>query len=144
MKGFTLLELLIVVAIIAILAGLLLPALIHAICLGREGAARTLVTQIVNACKFYETNHGVYPPGDGSGSARLVRALSRPSSRNIPYYEFRAEDVLNDHIRNPVWTDEILYYRRNDPHPPADAKNPYSFDIWGADCRGDPEGISNW
>jgi prepilin-type N-terminal cleavage/methylation domain-containing protein len=60
--AFTLIELLTVIAIIAILMGLLFPALAAAKEQARRTAAGNAVRNIVNACKSYQTDYGKFPP----------------------------------------------------------------------------------
>ena len=60
--AFTLIELLTVIAIIAILMGLLFPALAAAKEQARRTAAGNTVRNIVNACKSYQTDYGKFPP----------------------------------------------------------------------------------
>ena len=74
--AFTLVELLTVIAIIAILMGLLFPAISGARDNARRADAGTMVRNIVNASKQYYNDYGKYPPiekalveskGSGSG-----------------------------------------------------------------------------
>ena len=60
--AFTLIELLTVIAIIAILMGLLFPALSAAKEQARRAAASTAVRSIVGACKSYYNDYGKFPP----------------------------------------------------------------------------------
>lgn len=94
-KGFTLVELLIVIAIIGILMALLFPAVGSAILAARRAQARNDAVQIVNACRAYETEYGVgvwgtntYTQVDGD----LLAALMGTNARRIiflevPYYK---------------------------------------------------------
>jgi prepilin-type N-terminal cleavage/methylation domain-containing protein/prepilin-type processing-associated H-X9-DG protein len=61
-RGFTLLEMLVVIAIIAILVALLLPALSAARSRARGTACRNLQRQIGLALQMYVSDHGWYPP----------------------------------------------------------------------------------
>ena len=61
-SAFTLIELLTVIAIIAILMGLLFPAIAAAKEQARRTAAGNTVRNIVNACKSYQTDYGKFPP----------------------------------------------------------------------------------
>ena len=72
LQGFTLLELLIVIAIIAILIALLLPAVQQA----RESARRTQcqnnLVQLGVALQHYNQTHGVLPPGCVNDSGPIL------------------------------------------------------------------------
>ena len=80
--AFTLIELITVIAIIAILMALLFPAVQGARESARRGKAGTVVRNIVNACKNYSTDYGKFPPvpgatgGGGGGGAEANQLLS--------------------------------------------------------------------
>ena len=78
--AFTLIELITVIAIIAILMALLFPARSGAREGARRGKAGTVVRNIVNSCKSYATDYGKYPPveeaKDGGGGAGGESTLS--------------------------------------------------------------------
>jgi prepilin-type N-terminal cleavage/methylation domain-containing protein len=60
--AFTLIELLTVIAIIAVLMGLLFPALSGAKEQARRADAGVALRNIVAACKSYQTDYGKFPP----------------------------------------------------------------------------------
>ena len=160
-KGFTLIELLIVVVIIALLAGLLLPALMKALCNARSGTASSLLNQLAQACKAYELDYAVYPPGKGQGSSDMVFYLQKKGAKQLPYFEFPLDmvDPGTKNVINPVFGNDgdplssFIYYRNNRVNSRsgsggtggsggsggsggagAPVVHPSSFDIWCAGC----------
>ena len=85
-KGFTLIELLVVISIIAILAGLLLPALSKARQRARETVATQAMQNIAVALESYRSDWGGYPRDDlfGSGDDAGSRTLAWFLCRKIP------------------------------------------------------------
>ena len=146
-RGFTLIELLIVIIIIALLMALILPALVKALCNARQAATKAMCEQLHTASKKYETDFAVYPPGDGTGSSELASFLGRPGPKQLEYFTFSQDMLINGDILNPTWPDngppaDIIYYRNNiDPasaggggggQPPVFFRA--SVDIWAAGC----------
>ena len=116
-----------------LLAFILLPTLC-----GLEGARREaavhLLSQLQLAVESYEQAFGEYPPGDGSGTRELLRAVQRPRRGQI-WQEPDPEPVIEGDLRNPLQPhargpEGVVRYRR---HPPGSAP-PYS--IFVSDGRG--------
>ena len=61
-RGFTLIEMLVVIAIIAILAAILFPVINSAREKARQAQCRTNLMQLVQQLKVYRTDYGMYPP----------------------------------------------------------------------------------
>lgn len=70
--GFTLIELMIVIAIIAILAAILVPNFIRARAQGQLTACKSNLKNIGTACEMYSTDWGGKYPVTGSFAARLT------------------------------------------------------------------------
>lgn len=86
--GFTLLEMLVVLAIIGVLAGLLLPLLAKSRAEGRRTACKSNLSQLHKAVQMYALEHGsLYPtvaarPSLDSSRARLCDVL-RPYAPDV-------------------------------------------------------------
>ncbi len=61
-RGFTLIEMLVVIAIIATLAAILFPVIGSAREKARQAQCRTNLMQLVQQLKVYRTDYGMYPP----------------------------------------------------------------------------------
>ena len=60
-KGFTLVEIMIVVAIIALLAAIAIPNLLRARLNANDSAAKATLQALATACESYAAANGVYP-----------------------------------------------------------------------------------
>lgn len=81
-KAFTLVEILIVVAIIALLAGIAIPNLLRAKVTSNQSSAQATLKAIGNALETYAITNGVYPPDTTS----LIGAA--PPYLNKDYFSF--------------------------------------------------------
>jgi len=79
-KGFTLVEIMIVVAIIALLAAIAIPNLLAARRTANEAAAKATVRSLATAAETYSTSHAGSYPTAVSGTPSLTDFISSASS----------------------------------------------------------------
>lgn len=86
-RGFTLVELLVVIAIIGILVGILLPVLSTIRRNARESTTRAFIKSIETACSAYEFDFGLYPPDGFDASKKVtVAGVDYKSSECLAYF----------------------------------------------------------
>lgn len=104
-SAFTLMELLTVIAIIAVLAGLLFPALNASRRAAKEGKAKVQINQIQTALKAYYNEYAVWPSGTQITNRVLwALALSGNATNNprkIVFMEFKTGDTNSAGILDP-------------------------------------------
>lgn len=88
-KGFTLVELLVVITIIGLLAGMLIPAVMGALDEANKSACGSNLKQIGTACSTYASSHkqkwpDVYSPGDAGSTNWDKVGASRPADQVLP------------------------------------------------------------
>jgi len=114
----------------------------------REAEARHLLGAMAEALWAYHRDRGEFPPGDGSGSAGLARALAGPSREGIPYLVFPPEGLTPaGDIRNPAATgDSVFYYRlkRNLAASEGTGSQGWGYDLWWISPGGVEIGLSDW
>ncbi|MFC1805747.1 type II secretion system protein [Planctomycetota bacterium] len=142
LRGFTLIELLVVVSIIAVLAGILLPAIAAVSRAAKVAGAQSLISRIEIAANQYQKDQTHFPPDcislgtykylnpfDGSphtpGIALPPEAvyyyLSNPFVAAKPYIQFAQGAEATDYNRNDLpevldpWGRPILYNRGRFP-----------------------------
>jgi len=79
-RGFTLLELMVVIVIIGVLAALIAPQVLSRVETAKVTAAQADVHNIMNALKMYKLDNGRYPSTDQGLQALVVK----PAAGSIP------------------------------------------------------------
>ena len=169
--GFTLIELLVVMGIMAVLMGLLIPAIALVRAQAKKTKAREQIAQIQASCSLYRDANGVYPAWDlatsawmttdGAANSEGLRQALATVSPDI----FRAADSMLDPWKNKIRYRPARVYEfdasKNTTKPIAgdDAAkglppNIESYQVWsigpdsqdqiGDDNAGDGDDIPNW
>jgi general secretion pathway protein G len=130
-SGFTLVEILVVVLIITVLAGLVAVNVIHAPGEARVAAARLDINQILTALDLYKMAQGQYPTQDQGLLALVEKPARDPVPRNYPadgYLKGRA-------VPKDPWGGEYIYL------VPGRAGESYEVISYGRD--GEPGGTGD-
>jgi general secretion pathway protein G len=102
-RGFTLIEVLVVIVILGILAALIVPRVMDRPDQARATAARADVAAIMNALKLYRLDNGTYPSSD-QGLSALVK---KPERGDIPR-NWKAGGYLERLPKDP-WDSDYQY-----------------------------------
>ncbi len=111
-RGFTIVELLTVMAIITLLIGLLVPSLTAVRRFARETKQRAEFASIEAALMTFRNDYGDYPPSDGrntfgySGGQRLTEALV---GWDLMGFHPRSRFTYNGYINEGTPEEEFLY-----------------------------------
>jgi general secretion pathway protein G len=131
-QGFTLIELMIVLFILALLAGLVAPRLMGRVGKGKQQAAQTQIQMLATALDLFHLDVGRYPTG-----AEGLKVLQvRPG--NLPQW---SGPYLTKGLPQDPWGRDYVYKSPGD-------HGPYDLFSYGAD--GSPGGedenrdITNW
>jgi len=129
-SGFTLIELMIVVIIMAALAGMVLPRLLDRAEDAKSYIAEADIASITTALKLYKLDNGTYPSSSDGGLDALMRKPSSAKNWKGPYLE----DDPND-----PWG-RTYEYKSHGSH------NSTSFDLSskGADESNSDDDVNNW
>jgi type II secretion system protein G len=156
--GFTLIEILVVLVILLILAGIVVGAAKYAITKGATSRAQAEIASMENALESYKSDNGIYPSSDAASTTRalainnavndsisLYTALTTPKA----YMTFKPGQLRLDPVTGKTYIVDPFglpynYYC----HPIAgDQKNSVTFDLWsyGPDNQNDTgDDITNW
>ena len=79
-RGFTLLELMVVIVIIGVLAALIAPKILDRVVQAKITAAQSDINTLMNALKIYKLDNGRYPSTDQG----LQSLVAKPTTGNVP------------------------------------------------------------
>jgi len=129
-QAFTLVELLLVLSILALLAGLVLPKLVGT---GEKAKVKTAIAQIgafKSALEMFEVDNGKFPPGRSGLQDLIVK----------PRYASQDWHMYLDKIPKDPWGNDYIYECPGRHNP-----NSYDISSPGPDAQaGNEDDIGNW
>jgi general secretion pathway protein G len=128
-RGFTLVELLLVLVILGVLAAIVVPKFSGRTEQAKEQAARTQISTFQTSLGTFEVDNGYYPKGRQGLQELIVRPRDAQNWRG-PYLQ-------TDRIPLDPWGNEYVY------ECPG-KHNPDSYDISSAGPPGADKLIANW
>ena len=135
--GFTLIELMVVVVIIAILAGLIIPRFMGETDKAKQAKAKMQIESLESALKMYKLDNGSYPTTE-QGLKALVET---PTVGNLPKNWRQGGYLEKGKVPKDPWDNEYVYVS---PGSHGD------FDLSSLGADGEPGGeefnkdINNW
>jgi general secretion pathway protein G len=100
-SGFTLLEILVVIAILGLLIGLVAPAVLRQLGNARASVAHQSIERLGSVLELYELDVGSFPTGD-QGLKALVERPSDAANWNGPY-------LKGDQVPVDPWNHPYIY-----------------------------------
>jgi general secretion pathway protein G len=122
--GFTLLELIVVIVVLGLLAGLVAPQIFGRLGEAKDVAARTQMSLIGTALDNYRLDNGVYPT-----TAQGLQALRERPASGIPAPNWRGPYLRKDVPLDP-WNRPYIYHSPGERNP-----NGYDLTTLGRDGR---------
>lgn len=104
-RGFTLIELMVVIVILGILAGLIIPRIMSRPGEARQSKARIQIESLETALKLYKLDNGSYPSTE-QGLQALVEA---PSVGSLPKKWREGGYLEKGRVPKDPWGNEYIY-----------------------------------
>jgi general secretion pathway protein G len=129
-KGFTLIEIMVVVVIIGILIGLVAPNIVGNVDEARVTAAKADISTLVDALERYYMDNSAYPTTDQGLPALVEKPTVSPEPKN-----WRAQGYIKRKkmLQDP-WSNEYRYISPG-------ASGPYDLYSLGSDSQEGGEGV---
>lgn len=137
MRGFTLIELMVVIVILGILAGLIVPRIMSRPGEAKQMKAKIQIESLETALKLYKLDNGVYP----STEQGLLALVEPPETGDVPKNWKSGGYLEKGKVPNDPWGNDFIYLSPG-------VNGEYDITSYGADGVPDGEGenedISNW
>ncbi len=104
-RGFTLIEIMVVIAILGILAALIVPRIVGRTDDARIAAAKTDIATIMQALKLYRLDNGRYP----STEQGLRALIEKPTSEPLPLNWKQGGYLERNSVPKDPWGKEYQY-----------------------------------
>ena len=135
--GFTLIELMVVIVILGLLAGLIIPRFMGETDKAKQATARMQISSMESALKMYKLDNGVYPSTE-QGLQALVEA---PMAGKLPTNWRKGGYLEKGKVPKDPWKNDYIYVS---PGSHGD----FDLSSLGADGEAGGEGfdqdINNW
>jgi general secretion pathway protein G len=131
-KGFTLIEIMVVVIILAMLAGLVLPRIIGQEEKARVETAKIQIRSLESALDGYKLDNGFYPTTDQG----LDALIKKPESGRVPMKWREGGYLKPARVPKDPWDHDYHYYS------PGNEGRDYELISYGADGEPGGEGKS--
>ena len=136
-RGFTLIELMVVIVILGILAGLIVPRIMGRPEEARRMKARVQLESIETALKLYKLDNGYYP----STEQGLQALIEPPSVGQLPRAWRDGGYLEKGRVPQDPWENDYVYLAPG-------VNGDYDLSSYGADGEpggeGDDEDINSW
>lgn len=130
--GFTLVEILVVIAIISLLAGVVVLNVAPQLGMGKQATAKSQIQILSSALDTYQLAHGAYP-AQHQGLEALVR---KPEKEPIPAQYPESGYLKSRHLPLDPWKRPYLYLT------PGRQNEPFEILCYGADGQPGGEGAN--
>jgi type II secretion system protein G len=142
-SAFTLIELMVVIAIIAILAGLILSAAGYVQKKGARSRAEAEIAALGTALENYKADYGDYPTNSVSANTRSLITILMPTDGSKIYYEFKTNSTNATGFLDPFGNNYNYSY------PGSVSRGGTNFyDLWstagGTPSSSENTWIKNW
>ncbi len=126
-RGFTLIEIMVVVIILGLLAVLVAPNVIDKLSVAKDKTTRTQIELLGTALDSYRLDNGTYPSTQQGLEALWAKPITAPEPRNW------AGPYLKKRVPQDPWGQAYVY------HSPGE-QNPDGYDLLSLGADGAPGG----